>query len=606
MFQVEGLSVAYGGRVLFDDVCFSVQGEERCGVVGRNGTGKSTLLRILAGKERPSAGTIVAPKHYRVAMLDQHLDFRHATVLAEAASSLPPDEKDHLYKAERVLFGLGFGERDMDRPIKEFSGGYQLRLHLAKALISEPDCLLLDEPTNYLDIVSVRWFTRFLQQWRKEFLLISHDREFMDNVTTHTMGIHRQKVSKVRGGTTLFYERLLAEEEVYEKTRQSVEKKRAQAQGFIDRFGAKATKAAQAQSRKKQLERLPVLEKLQELYNLSFRFAQAPFPGRKMVDAAQVCFGYVPGQEIIRELSLVIEKGERIAIIGKNGRGKSTLLRLLAKELEPQSGSAALADNVKPGYFGQTNIDRLDPAKSIVEEVASANPLLTHMQARSVCGVMMFGGDQSDKPIGVLSGGEKSRVLLGKILATPCNLLLLDEPTHHLDMESIESLIDALEEFDGAVVIVSHSELLLRRLCLDKIIVCHEGGQDLFWGDYDSFLETKGWPEEGAATAKKSGKNKEHRQKRAELIAERAQAVRPIEKAIGSLEAELLALEVAQGQDTERMAQLAASADGPQIQALAKAMALRAQAIDDAYGRLDRLLAERDAVAKSYDERLEH
>ena len=402
------------------------------------------------------------------------------------------EEKDCLYKAETILFGLGFKEEDFDRCIKDFSGGYQLRLHLAKVLISEPDCLLLDEPTNYLDIVSIRWFERFLKQWKGEFILISHDREFMDNVTTHTIGIHRQKIRKVKGDTVTFYEQMLLEEEVHEKTRQNVEKKRAQVQSFIDRFGAKSSKATQAQSKQKMLSRIPVLEKLKELSNLDFHFNEAFFPGKKMIEATDVSFSY-GDQDLIKGLSLSIEKGERVAILGKNGRGKSTILRLLAKDLVPRQGVLKYSENLSIGYFGQTNIDRLNPQHTVEEEISIANTALNRTEVKALCGLMMFSSDQANKVTSILSGGEKSRVLLGKILAKPCNLLLLDEPTHHLDMESIEALIDALEEFEGAVILVTHSELILKRLPFDKIVVCHEGRQDVFLGDYNDFLEKDGW-----------------------------------------------------------------------------------------------------------------
>ena len=361
--------------------------------------------------------------------------------------------------------------------------------------MGEPDCLLLDEPTNYLDIVSIRWFTKFLRDWKGEFILISHDREFLDSVSTHTMGIHRQKVSKVKGSTINFYEQIMQQEEIYEKTRQNLEKKREQLQGFIDRFGAKASKATQAQSKQKMLTRIPVLENLKNLYHLDFQFNEASFPGKKMLEANELSFSYgnITEQPLIENLSLSIEKGERIAIIGKNGRGKSTILRLLAGELTPNTGTIKRSDNLSIGYFGQTNIDRLHPQHSIEEEISAANPKLNFTQVKAICGLMMFSGDKSKKLNGVLSGGEKSRVLLGKIIATPCNLLLLDEPTHHLDMESIEALIDAIEDFEGTVIMVTHSELILKRMALDKMIVCHQARQELHLGTYEDFLDINGW-----------------------------------------------------------------------------------------------------------------
>lgn len=498
MIQVDGLSLAYQGETLFDDACFSLQPKERCALVGRNGSGKSSLFRQLTGQETPDKGTIAKRKNYIIGTLNQHIVFTRPTLIEEAALGLRPNEQDCIYKAETILFGLGFKDEDLDRSPEEFSGGYQLRLHLAKVLVGEPDCLLLDEPTNYLDITSIRWFTKFLHEWSGEFILISHDREFLDSVSTHTMGIHRQKISKVQGTTISFYEQIMQQEEIYEKTRQNLEKKREHLQGFIDRFGAKASKATQAQSKQKMLSRIPVLENLKNLFHLDFEFNEANFPGKKMLEAQAVSFSYDPtsDQPLIENFSLEVEKGDRIAIIGKNGRGKSTLLRLLAGELDPISGTTKRSDNLSIGYFGQTNIDRLHPKHTIEEEIASANHKLNRTQVKAICGLMMFSGDKSNKPNGILSGGEKSRVLLGKIIATPCNLLLLDEPTHHLDMESIEALIDAIEDFQGTVIMVTHSELILKRMVLDKIVVCHQGKQELHLGTYEEFLQANGWHDE--------------------------------------------------------------------------------------------------------------
>lgn len=498
MIQLDDVSLLLSGEPLFEKVSFTLQRGERCGLVGRNGSGKSTLLRLILGEIEPEKGAVAIPRGYRIGYLQQHIHFTKPTLLDEAALGLPEEEKEDLYKAEKILFGLGFTEEDLEKSPQQFSGGYHLRLHLAKVLISNPDCLLLDEPTNYLDILSIRWLRNFLRRWKGEFILISHDREFMDEVCTHTMGIHRKKIRKIKGSTITFFEQILLEEEIHEKTRLNIEKKQAKSMEFIERFKAKASKAAQAQSRLKQLEREPVLEKLNAISNLSFHFHEAPFPGKKMFEAKNLQFSYTEAP-LIHDVSLSVEKGERIAIIGKNGRGKSTLLRLLIGDLIPKSGSLQLSENARIGYFGQTHIQRLASGHTIEEEIALANPRLNYTEIKGIAGLMMFGGDLSRKKISVLSGGEKSRVLLGQILAKPCNLLILDEPTHHLDIESIEALIDALEEFSGAVLIVTHSELILRRLQLDQIVVCEEAKQKVFLGDYDLFLEKMGWEEEKKA-----------------------------------------------------------------------------------------------------------
>lgn len=497
MIQFDDVELSFSGHSVFKDVSFSLQKGERCSFVGRNGSGKSTLFKLIAGELEADRGAISISKNYRIGYLNQHIRFKETSILQEAALGLPEHERDELYRAEKILFGLGFTEEDMDRSPSEFSGGYHLRLHLAKVLVSEPDCLLLDEPTNYLDITSIRWLMNFLRRWPGEFILISHDRDFLDKVSTHTMGIHREKIRKIKGLTLDFFRLILEDEELHEKSRVKQDKKRAHMQSFVDRLGAKASKAGQAQARVKMLEREPVLDKLNQISELSFTFQEAPFPGRKMLGASHLQFSY-SGDPLIDNVSLEIEKGERVAIIGKNGRGKSTLLRLLGGDLTPNKGGVEYSDNTRLGYFGQTHIDRLDTSHTIAGEIALANHHLNYTEVKGIAGAMMFSGELSDKKISVLSGGEKSRVLLGKIVAKPCNLLLLDEPTHHLDIESIEALIDALDDFSGSVVMVTHSELILRRLNLDKIVLCEEARQSVFLGTYDEFLEKIGWDEKSA------------------------------------------------------------------------------------------------------------
>lgn len=596
MINVEGLSIAFQGEPLFEEASFSIQPRERCGLVGRNGSGKSTLFRLLVNEEIPDSGRISIRKNYSIGFLNQHITFKMPTILEEAALGLRPEEVDCLYKAEKILFGLGFSERDLDASPHNLSGGYQLRLHLAKILISEPDCLLLDEPTNYLDIVSIRWFSKFLKQWQGEFLLISHDREFMDEVTTHTMGIHRKKMRKVSGGTVAFYEQILFEEEVHEKTRLNLEKKRAHAQSFIDRFGAKATKAGQAQSRRKQLDRIPTLEKLMAIHELNFNFNEAPFLTKMMLEAHNVSFSYREGVRLIENLSLDIQKGERIAIVGKNGRGKSTILRLLAQDLQASSGLLKRSENLKIGYFGQTNIDRLHPKHSIEEEISLANPLLTKTEVRGICGVMMFSSSRAEKPTSVLSGGEKSRVLLGKILSAPCNLLLLDEPTHHLDMESIEALIDALEEFQGAVIIVTHSELILKRLALDKILVCREGKQELFLGNYEDFLEKNGWHEENPSDKhkKKKEESKDYHKQHTELTNLQEKALKQIDREISRKEERIVKLESEHEQHLHQLLNASMPGNSQAIQELSKIAAIQKREIDVLYGELEVLIQKRE------------
>jgi ATP-binding cassette subfamily F protein 3 len=608
VIQVEGLSIAHNSHYLFDEATFAIQTGERCGLVGRNGSGKSTLLKLLTGLETADSGTVTMRKGYTVATLEQHIAFRGETILQEALCGLPEELSAQSYKAEKILAGLGFGESELSKSPTQLSGGYQLRLHLAKALLLEPDCLLLDEPTNYLDIISMRWLSQMLRQWRGELIIVSHDREFMDSVTTHTMGIHRQKIRKIKGTTLDLFEKICQEEEIYQKTVDNLEKKRSHLQGFIDRFGAKATKAAQARSKQKMLQRIPSLEALKSLYQLDFQFNESPFNGKKMIDIEKISFGYSPERIIVQGITLSIEKGERIAIIGKNGRGKSTLLRLIAQELTPQGGRLQYAENVRLGYFGQTNISRLHKQHTIVEEVTAANPLLSYSEIKRICGLMMFSGDKADKSISVLSGGEKSRVLLGKILAAPCNMLLLDEPTHHLDMESVESLVDALEEFEGALLLVTHSELMLKRIAFDKILFCSDSGIEIFLGDYEDFLQKGGWdesPPQVEEPKRKVRDQREIKQLRAELINGRSKALKPLNSAIAKIEEELQRLESAIQEAHMVLAVVKPLPPGSSPQDIAKLAAKQQQQVDSYYGELEILLDCREETEKAFAQQLE-
>ena len=530
MIQVDQLALSYSSNSVFDGVCFSLQKGERCALIGRNGSGKSSLFRLLVAEESADGGVISIPKGYRIGHLKQHIHFTQPTVVLEAALGLREEEKDALYKVEKLLLGLGFTTEQYDADPKGFSGGYQLRIQLAKVLLSEPDCLLLDEPTNYLDILSMRFLAKFLRQWTAEMIIISHDLDFLDAVTTHTMAIHRKKALKVKGKTEDLFALIAQEEELHEKTRISLEKKKAHLESFVERFGAKASKATQAASKKKALDKMPSLEKLKSLYQLDFSFRFAPFAGKKMLQASEVSFGYSPDHPLISSMNFSIEKGDRVAIIGKNGYGKSTLLKLLSAHLSPSKGTVEISTSAHIGYFGQTNIDRLELNLKIEDEVGQANPSLNFTQVRAICGALMFSGDLAKKSISVLSGGEKSRVLLGKILAKPCNLLFLDEPTHHLDIESIEALIDAVDEFEGACVFVTHSEWVLKRIPFTKLIICHKDRQEIFLGNYEEFLQNQGWQEE------KDTKKKEKKAPAQERSGSLATQIRKCEEKIEELE----------------------------------------------------------------------
>lgn len=598
MLRAEGLSKAYIGETIFEDVSFQLTKGERCALIGRNGCGKSTLLRLLIGEETPDAGTVVAPKNYRLGYLQQHIAFTQPTLRMEGALALPLDEREIPYRIEAILSGLGFSEEDFDKPPSLFSGGYQLRLHLAKTLVQEPDCLLLDEPTNYLDIVSVRWLVRFLASWRGEMLIISHDRTFLDAIATHTMGIHRKQLIRVTGKTPVFFDHVVTVEETHERTRVRVEKQKEHAEAFIKRFGAKATKAAQARSRKKAIARLPSLERLAQIEGLDFSFHSAPFPGRRMLQTEDVAFKY-PGMDklLIQDWNVEIEPGDRIGIIGKNGRGKSTLLRLLAGDLQPLQGTIKRSENVKIGFFGQTNVAKLNLELTVEQEIARTNIDLSFGEVRRICGVMMFSGKQAEKKIGVLSGGERSRVLLGKILAASCNLLLLDEPSNHLDIESIEALMESLEEFPGSVVIVSHDEEILRRIA-DKLIVCREREQIPFMGGYDYFLEKVGWEKSQKVKEEEPRRpSKADRRERAEQVQERSKRLLPIRRKIEALEREIASEEKSLNALQEEIAEIASSQDHKRIAELSRQIGELQKYVELRYVELEHLYQQLEDVS---------
>lgn len=533
MIKASNLKKSYGEQTLFEDVSFLINKGERVGLVGRNGTGKSTLFKMILGQESPDSGELTAPKGYRIGSLEQYIRFSKSTVLDECITALPPDKQWDHYKAEIILSGLGFAEDDFNKDPRTFSGGYQVRINLCKALLGNPNMLLLDEPTNYLDILSLRWLKDYLIKWPGEMMLITHDRGFMDQVITHTLGLHRKQSKKIQGDTIKFYEQIAQMEETYEQTRQGLEKKRKEMQVFIDRFRAKASKATAAQSRVKMLEKMGTMDKLDDEKSLGFRFNHLPCPAKTVMNVNHISFSYDgnPEHNIFSDLSFTVRRRDRIGIIGANGKGKSTLLNCLAGELIPISGSITSHPSACTGHFGQTNIDRLKPKNRVLEEIHDANPNLTLQAAHAICGAMMFEGELSKKKVKVLSGGERSRVLLGKIISHPTNLLLLDEPTHHLDVESIESLIEELDSYPGALVLVTHSELILRNLA-QNLVIFHRGGTEYFHGGYDDFLEKVGW--EGEPVVEKKQKSKRNKKEARKLRAlERQKAKEALENPAG-------------------------------------------------------------------------
>lgn len=608
MIQISGLYKSYGRQVVFEDVSFAVNAGERIGVTGRNGSGKTTLFRLILGEERPDEGSIFIPKGYRIGYLNQHIAFKAHTVLKEAESSIPPSDTgiDQTYKAKIVLTGIGFEDADFNRDPYLLSGGFQVRLNLAKTILNDPDLLLLDEPTNYLDIVSIRWLRQFLRAWKKELMIITHDREFMDSVSTHTVGIHRQKVKKIEGSTHKLYEQIIMEEEIYEQTRLNDDKKRREIQEFIDRFRAKATKARQVQSRIKAVQKRETMAEMRELKNLDFEFNTEPFRGRYLIDVQNLSFSYNKNSlPLISNLTFNIAARDRIAIIGKNGRGKTTLLNLIAEEVIPDKGSVIHNPKLKLAYFGQTNIQRLDPQKTVAEEIIDAMDEDNMRKARTIAGIMMFEGDNSLKKVSVLSGGERSRVLLGKLIVRPANLLLLDEPTNHLDMESIDSLMQAIESFEGAVVIVTHSEMILKAVA-DRLIIFDDNEVSVFEGGYQDFIDRIGWKDERLTLQPDSPKSdngsalnkRDLRRKKAEIINARSRTLNPIQQRIARIEETIVSLEDKIREDTGQLIVSSQNGGWQQCHSLSESLKKNKEEID-------RLFDELAALTERFQEKSE-
>lgn len=614
MLTVTNLTKTYGRQVLLDNVSFSVGSGERIGFTGRNGTGKTTLFKLILGEEEYDSGDIRIPNGYTIRHLSQHIHFTGSSVLEEACLNLKvaDDGRDETYKVKAILAGLGFSPGEFHRNPHHLSGGFQVRLNLVKILASEPNLLLLDEPTNYLDIVSVRWLTQFLRSWKDELILITHDRAFMNSVTTHTMGIHRQNIRKIAGSTDKLFLQILQDEEVYEKTRANDERKINEVELFINRFRAQASRAKAVQSRVRMLEKRERREKLTEAPDLDFAFNAAPFPGKWLVEADNVSFSFSEDTlPLIHAFGIAIKKNDRIGIIGKNGRGKTTLLNLLAGELLPRHGEIKNNQNLKLAYFGQTNVERLNPDKTVLEEVLDAHPMHSIGAARGICGSMMFDGDNALKKVTVLSGGEKSRVLIGKLLVSPANLILLDEPDNHLDAESIDSLVTAIDVFTGAVVFVTHSEMMLRAIAT-RLIVFDNGKISTFEGTYDDFLERIGWEDEKKITGtngeklkepvNKGSSRKDMRRVRAGLIESRSKILGPLQREIDELEKTITKLEDQIEDNSQSLIRASNVGDGKAITSLSISIHSSKIEIERLFDELDRLTAEHHRKSMEFEE----
>jgi len=607
--------MSFAGQVVFEDGKFNIHRGERIGLIGRNGSGKTTLLNLISGTLLPEAGTISVPKRYRIGSLPQRLQFREQSVLDEGRLALQSDQKDEKWRVEKLLFGLGFTETDLKRPPEELSGGFQVRLNLAKLLLKEPDLLLLDEPNNFLDILAIRWLVRFLNAWKGELMLVTHDRGFMDMVVTHTMIIHRKKIKKLGGGTEKLYRQILKEEEIHEKTRLNLEKRQKETEQFITRFRAKARLAGLVQSRVKLLQKQQPISRIERLKSIDFSFTARPSPSKYLMHVEKLSFSYGPAHPLLIDgFSMQIERDARIGVIGKNGRGKTTLLRLLAGEIKPLSGELIRHPELSIGYFGQTNVQRLNEYRSIEQELFEADPEHSKKKVMDICGCLMFGSELAQKNISVLSGGERSRVLLGKLLLTPANLLLLDEPTNHLDMESCDSLMAAIDSFPGAVLIVTHNETFLHTL-VQRLIVFDRGTLFIHNGSYADFLEKGGWESEGIqdqwtahAQGSSSSSNQpdrgELRRRRAEIVNQRSRSLRPLLDRISGIEDMIQSTEEQLKNNNDNLVIASQGGDGEAIKRLSKQNYSLQLLVSSLYTELEETLEEKERVEMEFSRML--
>jgi len=499
MLTISQVTKSFGARTLFSDVSLQVNRGNRIGLIGPNGAGKSTLFSLILGHDSPDQGAIVLQKGARAGYLPQEsVPAGKETILELALLGGSPnsstaeivDELDHQReaKAKRILSGLAFRERDFTRPNSEFSGGWISRAHLARLLVAEPDLLLLDEPTNHLDLQSVGWLQNYLREYTGAIILVSHDRAFLNAIVKKIVEFDRGKLVHYRGNYEAYLTERAARRDQQLAAFKNQQREIAKLQTFIDRFGAKNTKAAQAQSKRKQIERMEKIEAPEpELASVHFRFPQPARSGARVLELKQLQHAY--GELLVyRDLNLTIERGQKTVLVGPNGAGKSTLLKLLAGVLPVQRGERTLGINIELGYFSQHRAEMFDLRRTVLAEAsAMANPPGEQI-VRSILGAFLFRGDDVFKPVSVLSGGEKSRLALAKLLLAPPNLLLMDEPTTHLDMRSIEAVVGALRQYEGTLLFISHDAYFIRQIATSVLRV--QGGEvTLFPGDYDYYLD---------------------------------------------------------------------------------------------------------------------
>ncbi|MDX2079609.1 MAG: ABC-F family ATP-binding cassette domain-containing protein [Terrimicrobiaceae bacterium] len=487
MLTLSGVTKSFGGRVLFEDASLQVNVGDRIGLIGPNGAGKTTLFSLLLGHDEPDEGSVSLQRGVRLGFLPQEAAAASEGTVLELASGDTADGASTA-RAKRILSGLAFRESDFDRPVRDLSGGWIMRAHLARLLVDEPDLLLLDEPTNHLDLETLGWFQSQLQSYPGALLTISHDREFLNAICRGIVEIRHRKLVRYHGNFDACLEQKKARDEQHLAAWRNQQKEIEHLERFIERFRAKASKAAQAQDRIKQLARMERIEAPEaDAPTVHFTFPQPPRSGQRVIALSGVRQAYGPNV-VYENLNLEVERGQRTVLVGPNGAGKSTLLKILAGLLPLEAGERTPGHNASIGYFAQHRADALDLRRSVLDEVQSIARPVPEQAARNVLGAFLFRGDDVFKPISVLSGGEKSRLALVKLLLDPPNLLLLDEPTTHLDMPSIDALIRALKPYEGTLIFVSHDVHFIRALATSVIHV-QAGRITPYPGGYDYYLD---------------------------------------------------------------------------------------------------------------------
>ncbi|MEM9237694.1 MAG: ABC-F family ATP-binding cassette domain-containing protein, partial [Verrucomicrobiota bacterium] len=603
MLSIQNLRVEFGARVLFSELSFAVQPRERIAFAGPNGAGKSTLMKSIAGIIEPSGGEITRPKHFRIGYLPQEgihvkgrslweetlsafgetielqkkidrlstelgkLDPRsspYAELLEEIGElelRLEANDPARMKpKVESVLQGLGFKQSDFERDCGEFSGGWQMRIAMAKLFLQEPEALLLDEPTNHLDIDSQRWVEQYLIHYPGAILIISHDLALLDTLCTRTIAFHHGRAEEYAGNYSFYLRESVHRKEVHKRRYEAQQKEIAEAKRFIDRFRAQATKASLVQSRIKLLDKIELIPPPeQDDAVMNFRFPQPPQSGHSVAKLEKAAKRY--GElTVFDDFNFEVTRGEKFAIVGPNGAGKSTFCRLITAQESPTSGQHAFGQKVSVSFFSQNHADELDPDKTVLETVEETATRAAEGQARNILGCFLFRGDDVFKKVGVLSGGERSRVALVRMLVAPANFLILDEPTNHLDVQSQEVLQNALRDYDGTVLIVSHNRSFLDPLVTKTLEFRQGESPQLYSGNITYYLEkteadrntpaASGSPSRPktnqGSTSQPQVNRKEQRRLEAEKRQKRSQLLTPLEKELETLERSIAEFEGAQ------------------------------------------------------------